>query len=66
MSDTHPNAFRVEAAEKRAQATQLNAEAKALEDQADTLEFPDGKPKENAEGDSKDRSEPEKKKLFSK
>lgn len=63
MADTHPNAFRAEATEKRTQAIQLNAAADELEAKADQLEFPDGKP-EPEEKVSEDKSEPDKKKLF--
>lgn len=38
MSDTHPNAFRLEAQSKRAEASRLNGEADALEAQAETLD----------------------------
>lgn len=38
MSDTHPNAFRLEAQEKRAEALRLNSEADALETKANALD----------------------------
>lgn len=38
MSDTHPNAYRVEADAKRVQAVQLNAEADDLEAKAEELD----------------------------
>lgn len=38
MSDTHPNAFRNEAADKRAQANVLLSEADTFDAQADALE----------------------------
>lgn len=38
MSDTHPNAYRVEADAKRVQAVQLNAEADDLEAKAKELD----------------------------
>lgn len=40
MSDTHPNAYRVEADAKRVQAVQLNAEADDLEAKANELDPP--------------------------
>lgn len=44
MADTHPNAYRVEASEKRAEALRLNNEADSLEAQAEVLD-PTPKPK---------------------
>lgn len=38
MADTHPNAFRLEAQEKRLEATRLNGEADSLEAQAEELD----------------------------
>lgn len=38
MSETHPNAFRIEAAQKRAEATRLNDEADQLEAQAEVID----------------------------
>lgn len=38
MADTHPNAFRMEAQEKRAEAVRLNAEAQVLEDNAKAID----------------------------
>lgn len=52
MSDTHPNAYRVEAAEKRVKANVLNAEADQLEAQADELD-PPAKPTPKADAKSK-------------
>lgn len=45
MSDTHPNAYRVEADAKRVQAVQLNAEADDLESKANELDPPKKAPK---------------------
>lgn len=47
MSDTHPNAFRVEAADLRNQAVLLNAQADDLEAKAEELD-PTPKPKKAA------------------
>lgn len=64
---THPNAYRMEATEKRRQATILSAEADTLEAQADELE---GKTKpEVVETDTTAQpvdDKPKDKKLFSK
>lgn len=38
MAETHPNAYRQEATEKRAEAARLNSEADQLEAQAEVLD----------------------------
>lgn len=38
MSDTHPNAYRLEAQEKKAEALRLNSEADALNAKAEALD----------------------------
>lgn len=38
MSDTHPNAYRLEAQEKKAEALRLNSEADALDAKAEALD----------------------------
>lgn len=44
MADTHPNAYRAEIHEKRQAASNLNAEADALQSQLDLIEPPEETP----------------------
>lgn len=56
MSETHPNAFRLQASELRAEALRLNGEADKLEAQAEAL---DPTPKKATKEDVKEHADEE-------